>query len=266
MFIESIAPTTESASPFVESWQDDSTPATVPVNEQQLIEDHLHIVRSAVARIKRSVPAHIDADDLYSIGLTGLITAVRKFNPIQGRTFAGFAALRIRGAMLDELRRLDTCSRRARARSRQLRTATNELEQKLGRDATTEEVRSSLGLSRAEYSQWVDDAQPISFLALDRQSQHGDDAPGAALHDLLADEQDETGHTRLERAELVQLLGQKIDELPALQKKILTMYYFQNMRIADIAAAFGVTSSRISQVHTRTLNALRECLVVAREQ
>ena len=266
MFIESIASTAEPASPFVESWLDDSAPAPAPVNEHQLIEDHLHIVCSAVARIKRRVPAHIDADDLYSIGLAGLVTAVRKFNPIQGRTFAGFAALRIRGAMLDELRRLDTCSRRARTRARQLRSTTNEIEQKLGRDATAEEVRSSLGLSRQEYFKWVDDAQPVSFLALDRQSTHGDDAPGSALHDLLADEQDETGPARLERAELVELLGRKIDELPPLQKKILTMYYFKNMRIADIAAAFGVTSSRISQVHTRTLNALRECLEVAREQ
>lgn len=264
MYIESLVSSSESSSPFVESWKDDSTPVST-VNEQQLIEDHLHLVRSAVARIKRTVPAHVDADDLHSVGLAGLVAAVRKFNPIQGRTFAGFAALRIRGAMLDELRRLDTCSRRGRARARQLKATATELEQKLGREATTEEVRSSLGLSHREYGKWVEDAQPVGFLAIDRHATVTD-GTGSSLHDLLADEQDEKGSDRLEKAELTVLLAKKIEGLPDQQRKILAMYYFENARIGEIAKVFGVTSSRISQVHSRTLDELREWLCVAREQ
>jgi RNA polymerase sigma factor for flagellar operon FliA len=265
MYIESLASSTENTSSSSESWQDDARSATAPIDEQQLIESHLHLVRAAVARIKRTVPAHIDADDLYSIGLTGLVSAVRKFNPIQGRTFAGFAALRIRGAMLDELRRLDTCSRRARARARELRTATNEVEQRLGREATADEVRASLGLSASEYAKWVDDAKPVSFLAIDRQADGGD-GTGPSLHDSIADEQDETGRTQLEKAEMAELLTRRIAELPSLQKQILSMYYFENARIGTIAQAFGVTSSRISQVHTRTLHELRQWLTVAGAQ
>ncbi len=264
MYIESLISTSESNSPFVDSWQDDADSAA-PVNEQELIENHLHLVRSAVARIKRTVPAHIDADDLYSIGLAGLVSAVRKFNPIQGRTFAGYAAMRVRGAMLDELRRLDTCSRRARARSRQLKAATNELEQKFGREVTDAEVCSSLGLSRGEYKKWVNEAQPVGFVAIDRQSRF-EDGDGPSLHDLIADENDQTGRDQIDKEELAELLAKQIEELPSQKKQILAMYYYENMRIGEIAKVFGVTSSRISQVHSRTLNELRDCLSVAREQ
>lgn len=264
MYIESLASSAENTSSAYESWQDD-TRSAAPVDEQQLIESHLHLVRAAVARIKRTVPAHIDADDLYSIGLTGLVTAVRKFNPVQGRTFVGFAALRIRGAMLDELRRLDTCSRRARARARQIRAATNDVEQRLGREATADEVRASLGLSQSEFGKWVEDAKPVGFLAIDRQADFEDGA-GASLHDSIADEQDETGRTQLEKAEMTELLTRRIAELPSQQKKILSMYYFENARIGAIAEAFGVTSSRISQVHSRTLNELRSWLSIASAQ
>src|SRR3954470_3547428 len=129
------------------------------VDEQHLIERYLPLVRNVVDRIKLNVPAHVDADDLYSVGITGLLAAVRKFDPKQGTTFAGYAAMRIRGAILDELRRLDWCPRRVRARSRKLKTAINDVEQKLGRAATDVEVGESLGLTPQEYAKWLEEAK-----------------------------------------------------------------------------------------------------------
>src|SRR5882757_3974691 len=111
------------------------------VDEKELIERYLPLVRNVVDRIKLNVPAHVDADDLYSVGITGLIAAVRKFDPEQGSTFASYASMRIRGAILDELRRMDWCPRRARARARKMKEAINVLEQKLGRVAKEEEIR-----------------------------------------------------------------------------------------------------------------------------
>jgi RNA polymerase sigma factor for flagellar operon FliA len=255
---------TDTSAPFITASSGDQAVAA-PATEQELIENHLHLVHSAVARLKRTVPGHIDADDLRSIGLTGLVSAVRRFNPVQGRTFAGYAAMRIRGAMLDELRRLDSCSRRARARARQLKATTQELEQRHGREVTSEEVRNSLGLGREEYGKWVDEAQPVGFVAIDRSAEK-EEGQGASLHDMLADEQDETGRVQLEKEELTRLLAQRIEELPSQQKKILALYYYENVRIGEIARTFGVTSSRVSQVHTRTLNELRDWLSAAREQ
>src|SRR5471032_3487364 len=114
------------------------------VDEKDLIERYLPLVRNVVDRIKLNVPAHVDADDLYSVGITGLIAAVRKFDPEQGTTFAGYASLRIRGAILDELRRMDWCPRRARARARKIKEAINQLEQRLGRAATEEDICKEL--------------------------------------------------------------------------------------------------------------------------
>ncbi|HVS53687.1 MAG TPA: FliA/WhiG family RNA polymerase sigma factor [Opitutaceae bacterium] len=226
------------------------------VDEKDLIERYLPLVRNVVDRIKLNVPAHVDADDLYSVGITGLIAAVRKFDPEQGSTFASYAAMRIRGAILDELRRMDWCPRRARARSRKLKSAINEVEQKLGRAATDAEVCASLGLSDKEYQKWVEEAKPVTFVAIDQHAE-GEEGEGASLHELLADEADVTGRDNLEKAELLQLLTQRIAELPDIPKKILAMYYFENMRLAEIAAVFGLTESRICQIHAQTILGLR---------
>ncbi len=226
------------------------------VDEKELIERYLPIVRNVVDRIKLNLPAHIDADDLYSVGITGLIAAVRKFDPEQGSTFAGYAAMRIRGAILDELRRMDWCPRRARAHARKLKVAINDVEQKLGRTATDQEVRASLGLDVKEYAKWVEEAKPVTFIALDRDPADGA-GDGASLHDLLADENDVTGRDSMEKAELLQLLTQRIAELPDIPRKLLAMYYFEGMRLAEIAAVFGLTESRICQIHAQTILSLR---------
>jgi RNA polymerase sigma factor for flagellar operon FliA len=235
------------------------------VDEKDLISRYLPLVRNVVDRIKLNIPAHVDADDLYSVGVTGLIAAVRKFDPEQGSTFASYAAMRIRGAILDELRRMDWCPRRARARSRKLKLAINEVEQRLGRTATDAEVCATLGLSEKEYQKWVEEAKPVTFIAID-QNTEGEEGEGASLHELLADDADKTGRDNMEKAELLQLLTQRINELPDIPKKILAMYYFENMRLAEIAAVFGLTESRICQIHSQTILGLRAYLGRARNR
>jgi len=245
------------------AYQGVSSPGSV--DEKDLIERYLPLVRNVVDRIKLNVPAHVDADDLYSVGVTGLIAAVRKFDPNQGSTFASYAAMRIRGAILDELRRMDWCPRRARARSRKLKNAINEVEQQVGRAATDTEIRSNLGLTETEYAKWVEEAKPVTFIAID-QNADGEEGEGASLHELLADEADQTGRDNLEKAELLQLLTQRIAELPDIPKKILAMYYFENMRLAEIAAVFGLTESRICQIHAQTILGLRAWLQRMKER
>jgi RNA polymerase sigma factor FliA len=226
------------------------------VDEKELIVRYLPLVRNVVDRIKLNVPAHVDADDLYSVGITGLIAAVRKFDPNQGSTFASYAAMRIRGSILDELRRMDWCPRRARARSRKLKNTINDVEQKLGRAATDAEVSAALGIGPKEYEKWVEEAKPVTFIAID-QNADGEEGGGASLHELLADDSDKTGRDNLEKAEVLQLLTQRIAELPDIPKKILAMYYFENMRLAEIAEVFDLTESRICQIHAQTILGLR---------
>jgi RNA polymerase sigma factor FliA len=247
------------------AWRASSETSAVAPSENELIERYLPIVRSVVNRIKLNVPAHVDADDLHSVGVIGLIAAVRKFDPEQGNTFASYAAMRIRGAILDELRRMDWCPRRARARSRKLRTAINDVEQKVGRVATDGEVSAALGLSTKEYAKWVEEAKPVTFIAID-QTADGDEGPGASLHELLADDSDVTGRDNLEKAELVQLLTQRIAELPEIPRKVLAMYYFENLRLAEIAAVFDLTESRICQIHAQSIQGLRTFIQRVRDR
>lgn len=226
------------------------------IDEKELIERYLPLVRNVVDRIKLNLPPHVDADDLYSVGVTGLIAAVKKYDPEQGSTFAAYATTRIRGSILDELRRMDWCPRRARAKARKLKEAINEVEQRLGRGATEEEVRVHLGLSNKEYSKWLEEAKPVCFINIDATTEH-EESEGSSLHELIADENDVSARDRMEKEELMRLVSQRIEELPEVPKKILAMYYFENMRLAEIAAVFGLTESRICQIHAQTVIQLR---------
>lgn len=235
------------------------------LDQKDLIERYLPLVRNVVDRIKLNLPSHIDADDLYSVGVTGLIAAVRKYDPEQGSTFPAYASMRIRGAILDELRRMDWCPRRARARARKMKEAINILEQRLGRVAKEEEIRADLGLTMKEFAKWLEDSKPVTFIALDQRSTL-EASEGPSLHELLADETDVTGRDRLEKEEMLQIMTERIKELPEIPRKILAMYYFENMRLAEIAAVFGLTESRICQIHSQTILGLRAFVARAQDR
>lgn len=228
-------------------------------DEKSLIERYLPLVRNVVDRIRINLPAHIEAEELYSIGIMGLIAAVRQFKPEQQTTFPAYASRRIRGAVLDELRRLDWRPRRARLRARQIQAAITELEQRLGRPVSDEEIRKTLGISGAEYEKWIEEAKPACFVPLDSDASgdHGGEQSHGSLHEVIADQNSTPVADDLERRELHQLVAQKIRELPDIQRKILAMYYFENMRLAEIAAVFNLTESRICQIHAQTILSLR---------
>ncbi len=249
------APESTQSSPAT-AWRVYQGAQSEKIDEKELIVRYLPLVRNVVDRIKLNLPPHVDVDDLYSVGVTGLIAAVRKYDPEQGHTFAGYATTRIRGAILDELRRLDWCPRRARAKAKKLKESINELEQKLGRAASEEEVRKHLGLTPKEYAKWMEEAKPVCFIAID-QTADNEDSDGASLHELIADEADVSVRDRMEKEELMKLMADRISELPEIPKKILGMYYFENMRLAEIAAVFDLTESRICQIHAQTVLSLR---------
>ncbi len=235
------------------------------VDEKELLERYLPLIRNVVDRIKLALPAHVDADDLYSVGVTGLIAAVRRYNPEQQHTFAGYATMRIRGAVLDELRRLDWFPRRARAKARKIKAAISELEQRFGRAPTDDEIRTHLGLTGKEYDHWMVEVSPISFVAIDDAGE-SDEGGGGNRHDMIADEQAIPVQNKLESEELGQLVAQKIQELPDIQRRVLAMYYHENMRLAEIAAVFNLTESRICQIHSRAIIGLRAQIETARNR
>ena len=225
------------------------------ISEDAMVKANLPLVRAVVERIKATLPSHIEADDLYSVGLAGLVHAVRKFNPLHGTTFAGFATTRIRGAVLDELRRMDWMSRSGRNKAKQLTETIAQLEQRLGRPALEDEVAAELEMTPADYASLLEEVKPVCHLELDETIAEGEDA--STLHDVIADSSQTTASEQLQKKELIGLVVARLERLPEMQRKVLAMYYFENLRLAEIAQAFGVTESRICQIHSQAVLSLR---------
>ena len=256
---------TENPAAASAAWRAYQTTPAGPVTEQELIERYLPLVRNVVDRIKINLPAHVDADDLYSVGITGLLAAVRKYDPGQNTTFAGYATTRIRGAILDELRRMDWCPRRARAKAKKIKESINVVEQRLKRPATEEEIRAELGLSSKDYAKWIEESRPVCFVAIDQPTE-GAEGGGASLHEIIADQSEVPVRDRMEQDELMQLMVRCIAALPETPRKILAMYYHENMRLAEIAAVFNLTESRICQIHSQTVLSLRGAIQRERDR
>jgi RNA polymerase sigma factor for flagellar operon FliA len=225
------------------------------VDERELIERYIPLVRNVVDRIKLNLPAHVDIDDLYSVGVTGLISAVRKYDPTRDSTFASYATMRIRGEVLDELRRMDWCPRRARAKQRKIKEVVNEIEQATGGPAEEEEIQRRLGLSTKEFNHWMEETLPVTFVAIDGPADDGHE--GVSLREVITDESIVLTRDRMEHDETLNLVAEKIRQLPDFPRKILAMYYFEGMRLQEIADIFGLTESRICQIRAHTMLYLR---------
>jgi len=221
-----------------------------------LVEQHLALVKTSVDRMRIYLPPSLEMDDLYSVGFTGLATAARRFDPTQGVPFAAFAAMHIRGAVHDELRRMDWTPRTIREKAKKYSDRVSALEQRLGRAPGEEEICAELALSAGDYAALLDEIRPASFLPLDGEA-YSEDSDQVALHDLIPDDSQTTGRDDLQKKELLALVIGRLQELPDMQKKVLAMYYFEELRLAEIAAVFGVTEGRISQIHTQAVLGLR---------
>jgi len=233
-----------------------------PVGEEtqeELLKLYLPIVKSIVARIKINLPPHIEEADLNSVGLQGLIAALRKYDPLQKKSFGSYAAMRIRGAILDELRRMDWMPRNARTNFKKLRKVVEELEQKLGRPATETEVRTEMNLSEKEYQALMREVRPISFLPLDHCTS-ADESEETNLYEIIPDDSLVAVTDKMEKDELIRLVAERIQQLPEVPRKVLAMYYYEDMRLAEIAAVFGLTESRICQIHSQAVISLRNYL------
>jgi RNA polymerase sigma factor for flagellar operon FliA len=227
--------------------------------ERLLVERHLPLVKHTVDRMRIFLPAVLDMDDLYSVGASGLIAAARKFDAAQEATFPAFAALHIRGAVYDELRRMDWMPRSARDRAKQVQEKLSELEQRLGRPATEDESCAELGVSAGDYAALLEEIRPATMMPLDGDAS-SDEMEPLALHEIIADDAQTPAGEELEKKELAAMLVEQIQKLPEVPKKVLALYYFENMRLSEIAAAFSLTEGRISQIHTQAVLSLRAWL------
>jgi RNA polymerase sigma factor for flagellar operon FliA len=227
---------------------------------QHLIENHLPLVRSIVERMRRKLPSKIETDELYSIGVTGLVAAARNYRASRESSFASYATTRIRGAILDELRRMDWMSRGTRSKAKRLGSAISKLEQEQGGSISQDSLCAEMQMTEGELADLMEEVRPVKFVSLDGVDEQSD-LEDQSLHEIIPDDSCIAPIDVLDQKEVLSLLAQRMEQLPAVPKKVLAMYYYESMRLSEIAACFGLTESRICQIHTQTVGLLRNYLV-----
>ena len=187
-------------------------------NFQRVLEDYLPLLRSTVYRMKQKLPDTIEADELHSIGLSGLVAAAQRYQPSQEKSFPGYAATRIRGAILDELRRQDLMSRSSRAKAKRLGSAICKMQQEQGADYSRDALCLEMNLSAEELADLMEEVRPIRIVSLD-EVDTGTDFVDQSLHEIIPDDRCISAPDALERKEIISLLVERMAQLPELQKK-----------------------------------------------
>ena len=227
-------------------------------SRDQLIEDYLPLVKSIVSRMKFHFPDYYEVEDMYGVGVKALVVSVNQFNPSMGKSFGAYAALRVKGSLLDELRKIDSLPRANRAKAKSLQSTIADMEARLKRPVSVEEVKNELGLSSSQYETLLKETQPVTFVPIDgpvnSNSQEGEFTP---LSETISDPTEQNALETTEYRDKVLLLRDRIKDLPDPQKKILMLYYYEELKLSEIAHIFGLSEGRISQILSHSVLALR---------
>ena len=220
-----------------------------------LIVNYSPLVKYVANRVGAGLPSSVDHADLVSYGMFGLIDAIERFDLERGYKFETFSLPRIKGAILDELRSMDWVPRSVRTKARDIERAITQLESELGRSPSDEEVAEKLEVSVDLLHKRLTDISSGGITALDevRSTSEGETA---TLRDLLADSAGGPGSRMEEQETRAQLLS-FVNALSDREKAVLTLYYFENLTMAQIGEILGVTESRVCQIHTKAVLQLR---------
>lgn len=224
-------------------------------DREQLILEHLPQVRLIARRIHERLPDNVSLDDLISTGTLGLIAAVDRFDPSLNVKLKTFAEMKIRGAILDSLRGLDWAPRNQRKKTKLIEAAVSAVERRLRRVPTEEEVAEELGLDIEEYHQWLTDCRGINLGSL--QYSNGGDEKSGDLLDYISDKEDNWPSRQLERAELEKLLAEGIEKMPYTERTVLSLYFYEELTLREIAEVVKLHESRVCQLKSQAILRLR---------
>lgn len=217
-----------------------------PETIDKMVTDYLPLVRYIVGRLPLQLPRFMDEDDLISVGVLGLIHAAKTYDPDMGASFKTYAYTNIRGAILDELRRHDTLPRSMRDRMKKVEEATERLLERLGRVPTPEEIAAEAEIPVKALDEILLAVRTTAFLSLDEAGPPGEHH--GPLLGVLADGGEWDPSSRAEKAEMLELLGRAIRNLPETERKVVFLYYNQNLLLREIGAVLEVSESRVSQI------------------
>ncbi len=216
----------------------------------ELVEAHAPLVKKIALHLKARLPDSVQLEDLMQAGMIGLLEAAQRYTSTKGATFETYAGIRIRGAMVDEIRKGDWVPRSVHRNARRISQAIKAVEDRLGREAQDHEVADELGMSLADYHASLSDASSGRLFSLDELNESGElpieetEASDNPLDDLSSD--------AFRRS-----LAEAIDELPEREKLVLSLYYQEELNLKEIGAVLGVSESRVSQIHSQAALRLR---------
>lgn len=221
----------------------------------QLVRRHAPLVRRIAYHLMGRLPPSVDVGDLVQAGMIGLLEAARNFAVDRAASFETYAGIRIRGAMLDELRRTDWTPRSVHRKVREVAEVVRQIENETGADAEDAEVMRRLGIGAAEYHQILADAASARLLSLTA-PEDGDSGDSSAAMDV-ADQDGLSPHERIEHSGVRRALVDAIGTLPEREQLVMSLYYEQELNLKEIGAVLGVTESRVCQIHGQALIRLR---------
>ncbi len=237
-----------------------TAPAADLTRRDQLVMDHVGLVKTMAQRLAQRLPSQVEMNDLMSVGVLGLIDAAGRYRASSGVPFEAFARRRVHGAMLDALRDLDWAPRSLRKLRRDLDGTIARLRHQLGREPREAEIAKAMDLSEPEYHKALDQVRSLDVGALRQLEATTPD--GTSLLELCMDT-DEGPEARLERVELRAHLARALGELPDRERQILALYYEEELTMAEIGEVIGVCESRVSQLRSLAISRLRASLRTA---
>lgn len=221
--------------------------------ENELVRTHSRLVKTIIYQLRRRIPPHVDSEDLYSAGMLGLLNAIRQYDENVGSPFSAYASLRVRGAILDELRSMDWASRSVRKKIRRVQTVRCQLEKAKGAAPTDEETAEALEMPLPTYRRLQTQLQPMSFVSLEAMMEA---SRGIEAHPALADRgQQRRIEEVVHRESLKRILNADVLSHP--QKTVIRLLYVEGLRCEEIAPKLNVSQPRISQIHAAAIRAIR---------
>ena len=220
-------------------------------DQRELVLKHAELVKRIAYHLVGRMPASVDVDDLIQAGTIGLLLAGRNFRPDQGANFETYAGIRIRGAMIDEVRRSDWTPRSVYRKIREASQAVKRIENQTGTKARDQDIADEMNISLDEYHQLQRDATACRLFSLDEPE--GDD--DMMSHDPATDEPEPSD--RLEQEDSRALLVAAIEELPERERLVMSLYYDEELNLREIGEVLGVSESRVCQIHGQALIRVR---------
>jgi RNA polymerase sigma factor FliA len=228
---------------------------------ERLVVAYSPLVKYVAGRMSSGLPAHVEEADLISYGLTGLISAIERFDLSREIKFETYAITRIRGAIIDEMRTLDWVPRSVRARAREIERANMKLEARFQRAPTDEEMAAELDVTVEEFHDALLQISNSTIVALDELWNVSDStSDSVSLLDTLPDHGAPDPQALVDQSELRNRIADAIAALPEREKLVVALYYYENLTLREIGEVLGVTESRVSQLHTKAVLRLRSKL------